>query len=81
MAASPKKSPHQCSREPFPRSDQADPHWFETAFSEPSDRAALTQPGVHFEEVSEVLQVLHKAGGIHKEREPIKFASDNLIFL
>lgn len=54
--------------------------WFETAVPNPSDRNALTQIGVHFEEVSEMLQALRKAGSEAQGREQLTFAGDVLSY-
>lgn len=54
--------------------------WFETAVPNPSDRNALTQIGVHFEEVSEMVQALCKTGTEPQGREQLTFAADVLSY-
>jgi len=54
--------------------------WFEAAVPNPSPRNALTQLGVHFEEVLEMVQTLEEAGTTRPACEQLSFASDVLSY-
>lgn len=55
--------------------------WFEAAVPAPSHRNASTQLAVHFEEVSEMLEELTKAGSTFQSTEQLSFSHDVLNYI
>lgn len=55
--------------------------WFETAVPHPNKRNKFAQLGVHFEEVSEMLDALHASGDTFSSREILGFSRDVLTYL
>lgn len=55
--------------------------WFQLAVPAPTEQNIHSQLGVHFEEVSEMLDVLKEAGARYAMREQLGFVADTVSFV
>jgi predicted HAD superfamily Cof-like phosphohydrolase len=80
MAIATKTAPNPAPQaRPFEHIDQIS-EWFRAAIPRPTERYALTQLSVHFEEVSEMVQVLGAAGATSESCRQLIFTADALSY-